>query len=159
MDKTTELYAYEAELRDAQAELLTVRRRVDGLEMIVTGLRHLANLEAVAPDDGASTDLPSEIESDGPEAPRPKGSDAIRQLLAEQPEREWKIADVIAELERRGWMSTEAQHPQAATRAAMQRLVNRFYEVERTAHGTYRLRRDVLPPGGHPLTPLSGDRL
>src|SRR5436189_98067 len=54
---------------------------------------------------------------------RPRGQEAVRRLMRESV-REWRPADLIAEIQRRGWIDPAAKTPGAAVRVALRRLVD-----------------------------------
>ena len=56
---------------------------------------------------------------------KPRGEEAIRLLLGQNLGGFWSSDDIHATLELRGWISTEAKHPRAATEAALARLVKK----------------------------------
>jgi hypothetical protein len=68
---------------------------------------------------------------------RPRGSAAILTVTAEEPGKVWSARDIHAELEERGWLNPEAQHPLRGTEAAISRLV-RDGKLEKVGRGQYR---------------------
>jgi hypothetical protein len=67
---------------------------------------------------------------------RPVGIDAVRRVMREGGI--WSAKDVLEELKRRGWEPRDAQHPQAATEAAVNRLYRVKKELDRVGRGKYR---------------------
>ncbi|MFN8224593.1 MAG: hypothetical protein U0R50_15245 [Gaiellales bacterium] len=65
------------------------------------------------------------------------GISAIREVIAEEPERVWTAADVHARLQERGWISPTARYTRQGIEAAISRLV-RAGELDRIARGRYR---------------------
>ncbi len=53
----------------------------------------------------------------------PRGADAVRLILQERPDYWWLVSDLVAELKERGWLP-DSDNPAAATRAALERLLN-----------------------------------
>ena len=67
------------------------------------------------------------------------GTPAIRRLLRESAgTRIWTARTLYQELEKRGWLSAEAQHPLRGVEAAINRMWKRE-EIERVGPGRYRL--------------------
>lgn len=64
----------------------------------------------------------------------PRGTAAVRFVMREGGN--WRVRDVFRELTKRGWVSTEAKHPEKATETALHRLLNKG-EIERVGHGLY----------------------
>jgi hypothetical protein len=75
---------------------------------------------------------------------RVTGIDAVRALLQEEPDREWRPREVHQILRDRGWISG-AKSGAAITESALNRLWRRTDEVERTRPGRYRWK--VPSPG------------
>lgn len=82
---------------------------------------------------------------DGPRGPR-----AVLTVMAEDPDREWKVVEVKREMLRRGW----APSPKAVE-ASVKRL-RQTGEIVSTAYGFYKLARPESEAGGNGS---AGDRL
>jgi hypothetical protein len=141
------LKTYEADLAEAEQRLSDVGEEVAALRKVVEGMKELARrrqspksaLPLFTPDD---EDQPAQPEPQDSFVPR--GSDAVARVLVER-RTPTRVTELIEEMRRRGWTSQEAKHPEAAIRAALQRLV-KAEQVERVGQGVYRYRPDKLPP-------------
>jgi hypothetical protein len=114
---------WRVDLSDAEKRFAAAEREVRYLRQIVEGMEGLAG--------GDSTPT---ARSRADKSPR--GATALRELLPEMPQEvTWPM--IFAELRNRGWMNLEARQPEAATRAAMDRLID-FGEVQRVRKGVFR---------------------
>lgn len=141
------LRKYEAELASAEAEASAAILRVDALRKIVEGLRTLQ--QPVRQTERLFVPPASEPVEEPPGSNGhfgfPRGRDAVRGVLVDS-RKAWKIPDLAAEIERRGWMP-DVKSKRDAVAATVQRLV-KDGDVERVGHGVYRYRLDKLPPLG-----------
>jgi hypothetical protein len=70
------------------------------------------------------------------------GLNAIRTVLAEDPQRVWGGTELHRELERRGWVTGDAKNAVHGTRTGLYRLWDND-EIGKVDTGKYRSRRDV----------------
>jgi hypothetical protein len=141
---------FQAELAEAEADAKRAINRVESLRQIVSGLKGLSAAsepevtERLFP--APATSLVRDIPHGGDLTVSPplNGRDAVRQVLIDT-RRAWKIPELAAEIQARGWMPGVAS-PRDATAASVQRLWKQDQEVERVGHGVYRYRLDKLPP-------------
>jgi hypothetical protein len=70
------------------------------------------------------------------------GLNAIRTVLAEDPERIWGGTELHRELERRGWVTGDAKNAAHGTRTGLYRLWDNK-EIGKVGTGRYRGRRDA----------------
>jgi hypothetical protein len=108
---------------------------VEALRQIVEGLEALAGTSA--------RQAPLFVEGASPPtktlaADVPLGQEAVRKVMLTNPERDWPQAVITREILNRGWINPEAKVPQAAVRAATQRLAAAGL-AEKVAPGRYRL--------------------
>ena len=66
----------------------------------------------------------------------PRGREAIRRLMSEEPDRVWKVVELKREVLLRGW----APSPKAVEGTV--RRMDRLGELERSSYGHYRMRQD-----------------
>lgn len=141
---------YRKQLADAEARYQSARLEMESLRSVVSGLESLLGPQ-IRPriDVGDSGRSVQELQGEPP-----RGSRAVLQLLNDAPpDREWTMVNVLAELDRRGWLNRDAKHPQAAARAALQRLVNEGV-VERAGRSRFRLRpTGQAPQAANPVPP------
>jgi hypothetical protein len=141
------LKTYEADLADAERRLTDVGQEVAALRKVVEGMRELLRRER-SPKSALplfDTETPDEPTPDQPaDGFVPRGSDAVARVLIER-RTPTRVTELIEDMRQRGWLSADAKHPEAAVRAALQRLV-KSAEVERVSQGVYRYRLDKLPP-------------
>jgi hypothetical protein len=128
----------QAQLRRAFAARLL--KEAEALDNIVAGIEVLQG-----PGDTGSNGAPSEGEhSTAPtgavptQAPAP-GTEAVRAVMREGGV--WNSSELHRELERRGWVAEGVQHPRKATETALNRLYQKYLEVERVGRGRYRYKR------------------
>ncbi|HEU5214033.1 MAG TPA: hypothetical protein VFU30_00690 [Gaiellaceae bacterium] len=148
-DIRSQLARFKAELSKAEEEASLASRRVNYLRQVVDGLNGL--LRADAPASAIRLfDTPGiELKADPPivtvggDHPVLRGRAAVRAVL-EETRRALSIPELVAEIERRGWMP-DVERRRDATASSVQRLVQDG-EAERVGRGVYRLRLDQLPP-------------
>lgn len=114
--------------RDLAAELL---QEAEGIEQIVTGIKQVCRL-AREEDWGTFPEQNGHATHNGDL----RGMAAVREVM--RTGGVWTAGQVHDELQRRGWVSPEAQHPMRATEAAINRLWRKNGEVERVGRGQYR---------------------
>jgi hypothetical protein len=82
-----------------------------------------------------------------PAADAPKGTDALRLVLASDPERTWSLAELLEVLGSRGWLPT-SRRPEEGVRISLKRLAERG-GATRTDDGRWRLAsREASPAEG-----------
>jgi hypothetical protein len=145
----TELETYELQLeeavrardraqedaRDAKVRVERETKRVRALTQIVKGLRELATNGGDEPQAERLPDVIVEVEP-AEDDDRPRGQEAVRRLMRES-DRAWRPAELIAEIQRKGWIDPAAKTPGAAVRVALRRLVD-VGEVVKVEQGLYR---------------------
>lgn len=131
LDRAVEdLDRYEARLKYVTAQLAALQAEHHGLQSIVTGLRTLLDSQ---PHQGSMAANTSDHIG-----PAPGGASAILAVVGSEPDRDWSMDEIYAEMQRRGLDSQKSSNPKAAARASLQRLVNGG-EVERTGRSLFRL--------------------
>jgi hypothetical protein len=147
-----ELQHFEQQLAEAERERERARadmseskeryeresRRARALVQVVKGLRELANQSPEPQSESPPTNEPSLTLEQAGELIAPRGQEAIRRVMKGSG-RDWKPAQVIAEVRDRGWIDPDAKTPEAAIRVALRRAVDAG-EVEKTVSGLYRYR-------------------
>lgn len=141
------LERFRAELAEAEIAAQTAVQRRDSLRQVVVGFEGLlaaridpGRRQLTVSDEGTGVDAGSVTarltapESDA----KPAGAEAVRRVLRDA-DKTLSLKDILRELNTRGWMSTEAKHPEASVRSSLQRLVADG-AVIRVARGTYRLK-------------------
>jgi hypothetical protein len=145
----TELETYELQLeeavrardraqedaRDAKVRVERETKRVRALTQIVKGLRELTANGGDEPQAERLPDVIVEVEP-AEDDDRPRGQEAVRRLMRES-DRAWRPAELIAEIQRKGWIDPAAKTPGAAVRVALRRLVD-VGEVVKVEQGLYR---------------------
>ena len=170
MRAMTELETYELQLdealrardraqqdaQDAKFRLERESKRVRALNQVVKGLREL---EAGGGEEPQAERLPDVVVEEEPavEDDGPRGQEAVRRLMRES-QRNWRPAELIAEIQRRGWIDPAAKTPGAAVRVALRRLVDAG-DVEKVEQGLYRYQDsgvttpdEAAPEAGEPET-------
>jgi hypothetical protein len=149
----TDLQEYEQRLAAADQELARAQeaarladdrlaqagRHAEALRSIVSGLRQLEDFSR----DPQKERLPVTNLGDSEpatEAEQPRGREAIRRVMRENP-KPWKQRDLIAAIRDRGWIDPNAKQPDAAIRIAVRRLAEAG-EIEKVPGmaGVYRLK-------------------
>jgi hypothetical protein len=126
---------FKQQLRIAEHRAQRAMGDVEALRQIVEGLEALAGTSA--------RQAPLFVEGASPPtktlaADVPLGQEAVRKVMLTNPERDWPQAVITREILNRGWINPEAKVPQAAVRAATQRLAAAGL-AEKVAPGRYRL--------------------
>ena len=121
----------EAELRSVEEQVAELEARAQSLRQIVEGIKGLRG-----PAPASDPQLPGVVPDEGRNEPF-YGTPAIRRILEAQPDRTWRVRDVYAALEERGWISPHAQHPKRGLEAAINRMY-RTGEIHRVSPGRYR---------------------
>jgi hypothetical protein len=121
------------DVNDAKIRFAHESKRVRALTQIVKGLREL---EAGGESEPQAERLPDVIGPATTNGDAPRGQEAVRRLMR-QSERSWKPVELIAEIQRRGWIDPGAKTPDAAVRVALRRLVDAG-EVVKIDQGLYR---------------------
>lgn len=136
-----------ARIPDLEREADSYERKARALRQIVDGVRALNG-------DAETVLAPKFLEQNGtlfvarPRDERgPRGRQAVRRVMAEQPDRVWKVIDVKREVLRRGWSPS----PKAVE--AMVRALYEAGEIELVKYGHYKLARQVAEEAA-PLTNL-----
>jgi hypothetical protein len=106
---------------------------MEALRKVVEGLESLAGTRTEQPALFVETPTERQQAESGP-----RGQEAVRQVMLQAPDRNWMLATISREILRRGWIDPEAKVPQAAIRAAVQRLAAAGL-VEKMGTGRYRL--------------------
>lgn len=114
--------------RESAAKALA---RAEAIERIIDGIERLLG-EAPSP----TLPLFDRTEAEATDGPR--GQEAVRQVMATQPDRIWTLSAITREVRRRRWINPNAKTPQAAIRAATQRLAGAGL-AEKIGAGRYRL--------------------
>lgn len=111
LEEARQLYAKaQTGLEEAMATVKRAMELRDGMAQIVSGLIR-AFPELRQAEDGI------EIEVE-----RPRGAEAVRIILEENPESGLEASSVVARLRERGWLP-ESENPGNAVRAALERLI------------------------------------
>jgi hypothetical protein len=76
----------------------------------------------------------------------PRGREAVRRVLMEEPRRWYKVDEMVAELDRRGW-TPEATNPAPAVRTALQRLAATDPAVKKATNKLGRVGWGYWPEG------------
>jgi hypothetical protein len=132
-DAAATLKAFEGELEKEEARWRAAERRVSNLRQIVSGLKgYLREASGRAATESPTNSLDAALaifDNIGQVAPtvnreaklvkQPK--DAIPELLQEQAKR-WSVPELMAEMQRRGWLDSSLKDPKAAIRIAAVRL-------------------------------------
>jgi seryl-tRNA synthetase len=126
----------QADLSDAKERLERESRRIRALTQIVKGLRELE--PTVQPQ---SQRLPMAFEplskDEIEQLMAPRGQEALRRVMRDSG-RDWKPAQLIAEVKDRGWIDPNAKTPEAAVRVALRRLVDAGEVEKNNMTGLYR---------------------
>lgn len=127
----------EAELRArrAQSEADNLRKVIEGLEGL-TGNREQIPLF-----------VQTERRREPSEPEGPRGQEAVRQVMNTDPDRVWPLSSIAHEILRRGWIDPVAKVPNAAIRAATQRLAAAGM-AEKVGTGRYKLTDRGRAKGG-----------
>jgi len=112
---------YSAERRRARLELHDAQQRLDRFDKMVHGLEAVIPAELLERDADGRQSVAVPDEQSGRSA-GPRGKEAIRLILEETPGRQFTPKELASEVERRGWSTPGVQHPEAAARAAANRL-------------------------------------
>ncbi len=109
-----------SELADAKADRLEADRRVRALTKLIEGYVDLF------PSVAKPTDAPAivgggDIEIDE-DKDRPRGQEAVRQVMEGSPGKWWTVGAMVWELDHRGWLP-DSGTPANAVRTAMDRVV------------------------------------
>lgn len=151
------LERFRAELAEADLAAQTAVQRRESLRQVVLGFegllaakidpgpRQLSVSDEGTVDDSAVVTIQHAQHALSDSDEKPAGAEAIRRVLREAG-KTMSLKDILRELKRRGWMSTEAKHPEASVRSSLQRLVADD-EVVRVARGTYTLATSEAPMG------------
>jgi hypothetical protein len=139
-----------AEHAAAEADLAVLQRRVNSLRQAVAGIEGLLDTNAAAgslsatgtthstgqatlgPVEAQAKTLQDAAKADDAlvvtaqplqvsQPDRPRGAEAVRRVLAGSEGRAWTAQEMMAELERRGWLPAESNRPLDAVRVAMTR--------------------------------------
>jgi hypothetical protein len=147
------------DLKVARAEAAAAIARRDMLEVAITSLKELLDTTAGALDAGLAQGVtdgsdrsgaaratvgltasavgtahdPSVVVTPGP---RLKGKKALLAVMREHAGRDWNAAELVRELERRGW-APDSPDPEAVTRVTLRRLVLDRKGVEKVGYGRY----------------------
>lgn len=125
----------EAELQVAEGQEREARERAEALRGIIENVKKLnghagaIRLVTTAPEQPAPPFARAEAETAEKPA-HPVGRTAVRAIVSERPGI-WTLADLVAELERRGWLTNRK-----ATEVAVHRLMNSG-EARRVRTGVY----------------------
>jgi hypothetical protein len=126
---------FRQQLRDAELRAQLALGEAENLRKIVAGLEGLSR--------GPRDQLPLPINQeqpaqsqDRPEGPR--GQEAVRQVMMTAPDQEWSLAAITGEILKRAWIVPDAKVPEAAIRAATQRLAGAGL-ARKSGPGRYRL--------------------
>ncbi len=104
------LQALRTELEEHRATVREAVRRMEALTNIIDGYVELyPELDYAEPDHIAD----HEVEP-------PRGQAAVERVLASRPGEYWSLQQILAAMEKRGWLPN-SQNPAAAVRAALQR--------------------------------------
>jgi hypothetical protein len=130
-----------AEQAAAEADLAVLQRRVNSLRQAVAGMEGLLDAKPVAEGSLAGVSQQAAVRGAEPQATatihdaqvitahplqvspadRPRGAEAVRRVFADSGKTTWTIQEMMAELERRGWLPPESSRPLDAVRVAMTR--------------------------------------
>jgi hypothetical protein len=130
----SQLPALEAEAAECRRQEQEAAARAEHLERIIEGIRGLTSTRADQRFSLFEAEAPM-AENDGASL---RGIAAVRRVMLEHPDRVWKARDVHTQLEQRGWVSPDAQHPLRGTEAAINRLWKRG-ELDKVRTGRYRV--------------------
>jgi hypothetical protein len=123
-----------AKMDDAADELEQVEREMEALSR-----------DGVQPEQSAET-VPAE--------PQAIGERALV-ILMDRPDAWLGARDVLAGMDRRGWVDTDTEHALQRLRHSLRRLALRSPSVERNESGTTFLYRYVSPPDSEARAPVS----
>ncbi len=139
-------------LPDVEARLAEAERVTGALRKIAEGLRELnghaaevlppsffATREPVVEPVEQSTFVSLSFGEEEIREAHPRGREAVRLIVASQPDKElWSLSEIVAEMQRREWFTSRK-----GAEVAVARLCNSG-EAERTSKkGVYRFRRDM----------------
>jgi hypothetical protein len=119
-------------IMEAESQVQEAQRRVEALRIAY------AEVEALLTGVAVTGNVTDPIRT-----PTPRSSDAVRIVMAENP-RVWNVAELTAELRRRGWMPKGA-NPDASLRATIHRL-GKIGTIEVVERGRYRIVTDSSEP-------------
>lgn len=149
MTDVTELQRYEQRLVQAREELraarkaaaaaderlVTAERQAEGLQHVVEGLKLIEQAER----EPQKEQLPVGNQGANGSADQPRGREAVRRVMREEPGTAWQQAAIVQTVMLRGWIDPNAKQPEAAIRVAVRRLAEDG-ELEKVPgmHGAYR---------------------
>lgn len=111
-----------AQLTDAEAEQAAVWAKIAAYKKLVDGYEAVIALELGGQPAHAEPE-PSDHEPTPTGGPR--GREAVRRIMAEDPTRIWKPKEIVEAIKRRGWFEASAKDPDAAIRIAARRTCRR----------------------------------
>ena len=120
-----------AELAVAEELVERKQREIAGLRKVLAGYAEMFPDNAVPILEQLLQEVPAAVD-DG----RPKGAEAVRQILQDQPEVWFRVSEMIPMLRSKGWLP-ESENPANAVRTALERLVNsEESDVHKDRHGS-----------------------
>lgn len=131
-NSNTVLEGLRHKIMEAESQAEEAKRRVDALRIAYVEVEAL--LTGVAVTENVTDSIPTST---------PSSSEAVRLVMTEKP-RVWNIAELTAELNRRGWMPKGA-NPDATLRATVHRL-GKAGTIEVVDRGRYRILTDHSEP-------------
>ncbi len=112
-----------ADMEHAEEDWVTAKARMEGMRQVARGIltafpelrQHLTDCERV------------ELRLD--DSLRPRGSAAVKEILESRPNQALTVAEIVADLDERGWLPA-SDNPSNAVRVALERLVDgrRFFK-------------------------------
>lgn len=111
-----------AEMRSVAEQIADLGERMHALSQIIYALFRLFPDLAESPEAKRISEVLQQVTDLPFVRERPKGAEAVRQILSENEDRWFTVAEVEAELSRRGWLP-HSENPRAAVRAALDRAI------------------------------------
>jgi hypothetical protein len=134
-DSRRQFEAIMSEYRDLQARLTEGRARQTALYALLNGYMDIYpefRDVMVVSNSQSSVDKNSTFE--GLQAEKPRGQEAVRRVLQENPGRWFTVTGMVDELTSRGW-APDSDVPASAVRTALERLANQPESVIRKGRG------------------------
>ncbi|MCA1702848.1 MAG: hypothetical protein LC808_06080 [Actinobacteria bacterium] len=139
-----ELDTTEATVRSATQRAGALRKLIEGYVELFPDLATDSTVSPASVEAESSVGQPTLVQRD----PRPRGQEAIRQVMQKAVGKWWTVSSLVRELEQRGWLP-DSEIPASAVRTAVERLVSTDPNVHkdkgRTGAVTYSF-RPFAPP-------------